>query len=286
MARTSPGGLDELSRTLRQLREAPGRPGGKLTLHQVADLAGEGFSTAKISRIERGQNLPTPKDVRTLTRIYQAPPDVAARLVHLAEVVKAATRRIVVPRRPDRAAFQRQLGEIERASEQIREFSPIIVPGFLQTAEYIWALWNTGGGSREKGAEFVTERLNRQAILDADPDRRRITILTTEGALGWAAGPPEMMARQIDHIAALSRKASLRIGIIPFGAEASVFPVSSWSLYDERVAVPGILNTQMVLNDPDVAPYVEQFDYLAPLAAFDGDARAILVAVGDRYRTM
>jgi hypothetical protein len=95
-----------------------------------------------------------------------------------------------------------------------------------------------------------------------------------------------MMATQIDQIAAADEKPTLRIGVIPFGAPAQVFPVSSWTLYDERTAVPGVLATQVVLEAPDVAPYVEQFSQLESLAVFDGEARAILAKVADRYRSL
>jgi transcriptional regulator with XRE-family HTH domain len=277
MARSSPGGLDELSLTLRQLREDAGLNG-----LQAADVTG--FSNAKISRVERGLNVPTPEDVATFVRAYRAEPDVCERLIGLAEDVKAANRRLVIARRPNRAEFQKRLNGIESASEQLRSFSPIIVPGLLQTAEYIRAIFETGGGTPEEIAQAVAARLGRQAVLD-EPGRR-ITILTTEGALGWAAGPPPLMVRQMEHIAVVSRKDTVRVGIIPFGTPATVFPVSNWDLYDERAAVPGVLRTQLILQDPDVTPYVEQFQLLEPLAVYGTEARAILARVADRYRDM
>jgi hypothetical protein len=281
MTHANPGGLDELSRTLRQLRHAAGYPNN---LTEAASQVA-GISYAKLRRIELGESIPTPADVETITRAFNAPTPVREHLVHLAEIAKASRRRVVLSRNPRRAEFQAQIGKIEQSSEQIRSFSPLIIPGLLQTSEYIRAVWNTGTGTAEEGAKFVANRLGRQAVLDEHA--RRITILTTEGALGWAAGPPALMARQIDHIARVVQdKPHVRIGIIPFGVLAAVFPVSSWDLYDERAVIPGILSTQVILGGVDVTPYVKQFEQLAPLATFDDEAQAILTRTAARYKGM
>jgi transcriptional regulator with XRE-family HTH domain len=279
MAPTGPAGLDELSRTLRDLRKAAG-----LTGVQAAQQAGDGFSQAKISRIEKGNTVPTPGDVAVLAEIYNAPPNIRRRLEALATDVKAAHRRVVLPRRANRAEFQARIGRIEASSEQIREFSPIIIPGLLQTAEYIRTIFTGSGTTPADDAAAVAARLGRQSVLD-EPGRR-ITILTTEGALGWAAGPPDLMIRQLEHIEVVTRKPAIRVGIIPFGVQRAVFPVSNWTLYDERAVVPGILRTQVILLAPDVSPYVDQFAGLEPLAAYEDDARAILKTVTDRYRKL
>jgi len=39
----------------------------------------------------------------------------------------------------------------------------------------------------------------------------------------------------------------------------------------------------VILNDADVAPYVEQYARLEPMAVFDDDARAILSRTASRY---
>jgi len=59
-------GHDELSRTLHALRAQ-----ASLTTRAAGGLTG--FSQSKISRIERGLNVPTEADVEALARAYQAP---------------------------------------------------------------------------------------------------------------------------------------------------------------------------------------------------------------------
>jgi transcriptional regulator with XRE-family HTH domain len=281
MARNGTGGLDELSRTLRELRRPPGQP-ALMTLEQAA--AATGFSVSKVNRIERGKTIPTPGDAVALAKAYGAGLGTRALVRQLADAVKASSHRVVLSR-ADREGFQRRLGEIERASVVIREFSPIIIPGLLQTSEYMWAIAATGTTDRARAAAFVSARLARQSILD-EPGRQ-ITILMTEGSLGWTGGADApAMIRQLDHIATVAEKPTVRVGIIPFGTPAATFPVSSWTLYDERAACPGILGNQVILNAPDVDPYIEQFEQLEPLAVFGSAVREVIAGAVERYKRL
>lgn len=187
-----------------------------------------GFSQAKISRIEKGVNIPTPEDVEALAKTYRAASDTRRHLVSLAEDVKAANRRVVLSRRANRAEFQARIGRIEAVSEQLREFSPIIVPGLLQTVEYMRAIFTAGGISPSEVADAVARRLERQAVL-GQPGRR-ITVITTEGALGWAADEPNMMLRQLEHIRVVAIKPGVRVGIIPCGVPSSRLATTTSSM--------------------------------------------------------
>jgi transcriptional regulator with XRE-family HTH domain len=264
-------------RTLLDLRKAAGLSG-------MAAAERAGFSQAKISRIEKGVNHPTPRDVELLATVYGASPEQRRHLTSLAEDVKATYRRVVLPKRANRAQFQERMQRVEASSTLLREFSPVVIPGYLQTADYMRAVFTTSGTAPEDAERAVAARLRRQEFL-VEPGRR-VEIITTEGALGWAAGCPDMMIAQLEHVAETTRLPRVRVGIIPFGTPRAVWPPSNFNLYDERTVVPGMLRAQVVLEQPDVAPYVELFASLLRLAAFDDDARGILAAAIDRYRGM
>jgi transcriptional regulator with XRE-family HTH domain len=76
------GGRDELSRALRELRQAA-------HLSTQAAAQGTGFSAAKISRVERGINVPTETDVAALVHAYQALPEIRNRLTDIARDLRA-----------------------------------------------------------------------------------------------------------------------------------------------------------------------------------------------------
>jgi len=272
------GGRDELSRTLRGLRLAAG-----LTGKDAAEVSG--LYPSKISRIERGRTVPSEDDVTLLARVYRASPADRRRLLEMARDVKAENRRVVFNR--DLGGVQERFGRIEEQSALVRTFSPNVLPGLLQSPDYVRALFGPGQDSEDTVEQGIAARLARQRILDDELNPRRFVILTTEGALGWAAGPPELMIDQVERILAATYRRNARVGIVPFGRPARVFPLHSWDLYDQRAVIVGTTTATAMLTEPrDVATYVELTDELERLAVYGDEARDILNRVAERYRRL
>ncbi len=241
-----------------------------------------GFSQAKVSRIERGKTIATPADVEALTRAYGADEDTRLRLVGLAEDVRAENRRVVMVRNKA-ADFQERIARIEATATVIGDFTPAVVPGLLQTEAYMRELAAPGGLDEDTLERWVVARLNRQRLLD-DP-RRRFTVIVTAGALGWRAGTPAVMAAQVDHIIERSMLPHARIGVIPWGARATRFPLHGWAIYDRQLVIVGTMNATAILSEPsDVAIYTELFDELTAAARFDDEGREVLSRIAEDYR--
>jgi transcriptional regulator with XRE-family HTH domain len=271
---------DELSRTLRQLRADPGLSG-------TAAAALVGLTQASISRYEAGRFVPAPEDVATLARAYGAPPDVRARLVQLARDLRentVAPARVVMARGAGR--MQLRIGRIEQASAQIRHFHPVVIVGLLQTAEYMRAVFSSGGDMPAGQIdEAVAARLERQAIL-REPGRR-FTFLMTEGALRWQIGDPLLMIDQLKRVFDATRLPGLRVGIIPWTTAVTVAPMHGFDVYDERAAIIGTeIATAFLTNPHDVAALGKLFADLEAVASYDRDARRVLVRVADDYRSL
>jgi hypothetical protein len=244
-----------------------------------------GFPSSKISRIELGRQVATEQDVKTLTEIYGVRGTERRQLLELARAVKAENRRVVAVRDP--AAIQHRLARIEKSSALVREFSPNIIPELLQSPGYIKTLTESAGWSPEDTKRAITGRLERQLLLDRADEPRRWVILLTEGGLGWALGPPEVMIQQMERITGATYRTNARIGIVPFGQPARVAPLHSWDLYDQRSVVVSTLTNTAILDQPrDIRAYVELTDALENLAVWDHDARAILTRVAERYRNL
>jgi transcriptional regulator with XRE-family HTH domain len=268
-------GKDELSRTLFALREA-----AHLTGEDVA--ASAGFSQAKVSRIEGGVNVPSPKDVITLARVYGAPADTRDRLVQLAEDMKAGSRRVVLNR--GGTEFQARLARIEEASEHVRSFTATVVPGLLQTEDYARALYRTGDLSEQEIEAAVRGRMERQALLGIEG--HRFTLLTTAGALSWCAGSPAVMATQADRLAT-PQPTGVHLGVIPWGRPVNCFPMHNWDMYDQRGVTIGLVSsTALLTNRLDVEMYDQWFAKLEELAVWDDEARAELRRIADEYRRL
>lgn len=274
----TPGGRDELTRRLRELRQAAGLSGKEAA-------AAARIQASKLSRIERGRTVPSESDVELLTRVYRATPDQHQRLLEMARDVKAENRRVVFNRDP--GGFQDRIGRIEEASTLARSFSPNVIPGLLQSAACARALMRSAGWSPDITEQAVAGRLNRQRQLDDEQSPRRFVIITTEGGLGWAAGSPSMMIEQLERIAARTYQPNVQVGIVPFGRPAQVFPLHSWDLFDQRAVIVGTTTATAILTEPgDVAAYVELTDALQQLAVYGAEAREILNRVADRYRNL
>ncbi|MQA63494.1 MAG: helix-turn-helix domain-containing protein [Actinophytocola sp.] len=264
----------ELARTLRELRAATGMSG-----MQAAKAAR--FSQAKISRLERGVNVPTLEDVRTLTDVYNAPRHIRRRLEELTDDVREEFRRVVLHR--GAADFQRRVGQIEESSQHIRTFTATIVPGLLQTADYARAVFRSGDLAAADVDAAVAAWLSRQELLRESG--RRFTLVTTEGALRWCAESPTVMAAQMDHIAAATSVTGVRVGIISWGTVARVFPLHSWDIYDHRTVIVGTTTATAILtNRQDIDAYDALFTELEEMAVYGDDARRLLAQIAHDYR--
>jgi transcriptional regulator with XRE-family HTH domain len=270
-------GKDELSRNLRRLREE-----AALTTRDVA--ARTGFSQAKVSRVERGINVPTEADVNALIDLYAPPAGVARHLRELARDIRAVHRPVVMARPKARPSlFQARLARIEASSEHVGTFSNTVVPGLLQTEAYIRELIAPRQLDQAEADNFVRARLDRQTLLD-DPDHR-FTLVMAEGVFGWRAGSREDMAAQVDKVADATRRSNVRVGIIPWGTRTTRFPLHAWDIYDRRAVSYGTVDATAILTEPrDVEKYAVLLETLAASAVYDDEARALLADVADRYR--
>lgn len=277
MTERAADGKDELSHNLRRLREEAG-----LTTRDVA--ARSGFSQAKVSRVERGINVPTEADVNALIDLYAPPGGLARHLRILARDIRAVHRPVVMARPKARPSlFQARLARIEASSEHVGTFSNTVVPGLLQTEAYIRELIAPRQLDPVEADNFVRARLDRQTLLD--DLAHRFTLVIAEGVFGWRAGSREDMAAQVEEVADATRRSNARVGIIPWGARSTRFPLHAWDIYDRRAVSYRTVDATAILTEPrDVEKYAILFETLASSAVYDGEARDLLADIAHRYR--
>jgi transcriptional regulator with XRE-family HTH domain len=271
-------GHDWLSSTLRGLRAQAGLSG-------VAAARAVGISQPRISRIEKGVFVPTADEIQALCDLYHAPAATRRKLLAAVEDLRAEPRpsRALISR--DSAyKMQQRIRRIEAATAEICVFEPILIPGLLQTRDYARAVFADGGDITGSDLEkSIEERMARAAIL-GDPGRE-FTFIIPEGALRWQATSPQVMAAQLDHIAALAGR--LRIGVIPWTQPMTVFTVPGMTIFDRRTVSIGIRHHTTFITDPgDVADYVKLFDTLGAAAVTGPAAQAIITAQARAYRSL
>jgi transcriptional regulator with XRE-family HTH domain len=269
-------GRDELSRSLKALREAAG-------MTQVPAAAAAGISQAGLSRIERGGLLPSPETVEALARIYNADPATTSRLVGLATAIRPEylDSRIIMQRGINH--FQERLGKIERSSALIRAYQPNIILGILQTAAYAEVVFTSRNRTAPQTAQGVASRLALQAAL-TEPDRDWV-LIQTEGALDWCVRDAALMAEQIDHIIDVSWLPNVRIGLIIRRTPTTILAPHGFHLFDARAVQVGTKTAVALIdNAEDIATYETLFSKLEQIAVFGDEARAELRRIADEYR--
>jgi transcriptional regulator with XRE-family HTH domain len=114
---------------LRSRREMRGLSG-----QQLADQLG--WSQAKVSRIEGARTRADISDVAALLEALDVPTAERAGLLEVAETAAGPASNWRNSRRVGLTRRQQDFIDSEAAATRIRHYQPVILPGYLQTAEY------------------------------------------------------------------------------------------------------------------------------------------------------
>jgi transcriptional regulator with XRE-family HTH domain len=171
---------------------------------------------------------------------------------------------------------------LESGAETVREYNLFVVPGVLQTAEYIrprgeltaWQ-WQLAGKGRYDVERGVAARMMRQQVLRRPTGPSYYAILD-ELVIRRAAASPEVMSRQLSFLAGLSSStARSEIRVLPIDADLGDrwLPRSPFSLYtyhdpgDPTVAVVDTeIEDYVYIEESEVRPYLELYSRLEKAA--------------------
>jgi transcriptional regulator with XRE-family HTH domain len=206
-----------LAAELRRLREA-----AQLTCEDVG--ARLDCSASKISRIETGRVLVSPRDVRDLLAIYGVPADQSDGLIELARESrqKGWWQAYGGSVQPHLATY---LGT-ESAASEIRHYSVTRIPTLLQTEAYARAVVTAGrAGSSSTSYPSTPDRsvelmMERQRLARASPPT--VWVVLDEAAVRRKVGGREVMREQIEYLLELSSMKTTFLQLIPFSSGAYV----------------------------------------------------------------
>ncbi|GCD98511.1 helix-turn-helix domain-containing protein [Embleya hyalina] len=217
---TSPAAaVKVLGATLRKLRLDNGRG-----LKDAAEAIRASMS--KISRLERGESPPRPRDVFDLVRYYGVRDEES--LSEIEELLKKALERAWWSHYSDvMPGWLTRLIGMEDSATKIDTYEVHVVPGLLQVPEYIRAVVRSGlpRAAPEEVERRIELRVQRQALL-TDEHRPDLTALLDEGILRRPVGGPSVMAAQMRHLLAESARERINIRVVRFDRAAGVAPPS------------------------------------------------------------
>jgi transcriptional regulator with XRE-family HTH domain len=195
------------------------------------------MSQSKISRIEGNRLRPSLVDVEQILRGLGSSPAVTAEVM--------ATARIAQTEWQDRKALHRkgldkkqlELAGLEAATTEFRYFLLSMTTGLLATPEYA-----------------------RESISHTPSTQQAKAV-----------------AMQIDRLASLALQANIRIGVLPMGVKFSNVPLSTFTVYDDRLAtIETDLGAAVFRNPKDIRSLVDRFAGYETHAVLGDGARELL----------
>jgi transcriptional regulator with XRE-family HTH domain len=198
-----------------ELRRA--RLDAEQTQEQVATAMD--WSLSKLIRIESGSVGISLNDLKAILAHYKITDE--ERTAELVALSRQARERSWWNSYRDLTPHLVKLIEYESASSIIRNFQPLLIPGLLQTEEYMNAIMrNYGPQATEQEVKAGIEiRTKRQQILQQS-EMPLMFFIMDEAAVRRMVGGQEATRRQLERLLAEAAKPAVTIEVIPFSAGA------------------------------------------------------------------
>ena len=266
-----------LGAELRRLR-------GDRTLDEVA---GETLiSTSKLSRLENGQGVPQPRDIRDLIAFYNADRITGDRI-----------RRWMTEGR--RQAWWKEYSDVMRESADvlfayesgasvIRTYTPTVLPGLLQTEAYarrvIEALYRNY--TSDQVEKLIRVRLRRQEILNSDAeDASHLQAVIDEEAIfrARATGSEHDARAQLEHLHRVSQRRNVSIRILPLAAGLHAGMMGRFAIFQfsddidrDVVHIETHSGDRYLEEHSSVLEYLRLFDAVSRSALDNAESRDLL----------
>lgn len=171
--------------------------------------------------------------------------------------------------------------ECERAASKIVEWSLTIVPGLMQTDDYVRAVAMAGGLSTVEAESRVMVWSSRREILTC-PRRATYDVLIDESALRRPLASPKVMTEQLRSLIALGNTPNITLRVVPYRGAWHPGLAGPFVLYDFPDAAP-VLHFEhyssgaFVADSIDVDAYRKAIDTISGYA-LDPDESTKLIA--------
>jgi transcriptional regulator with XRE-family HTH domain len=268
----------ELGALLRALRNDRG-----LTVEQVAERLL--CSPSKVSRMETGQGLATPRDIRDLCGLYDVT-DAAER-----------DRMMTLARESKRRAWWQSYdlayatyAGLEAEAVTISAFQSSVVHGLLQTADYARA-GHEGAMPRLDAHQIdlqIEAKLTRQHILTQD-NPADFHVVLDEAALHREVGGRPVMAAQLAKILQTADLPNVVVQVLPFEHGAHPAVESNFTILELPDPAPGVVfveglvgSTYLERSD-DMERYNAIFDRLQSIALNPKDTADLIANLYRSY---
>ncbi|MEU9452156.1 helix-turn-helix transcriptional regulator [Streptomyces sp. NPDC048277] len=182
-----------------------------------------------------------------------------------------------------------EVAEAEALATAIRQYTPQLIPGLLQTPAYVRALNRAYDPTipEETIEEWVEDRMARARLLD-HPTRPVLWVVLDEAALRRETGGRAVMTETLHHIAGLARRGRVIVQVLPFSAGAHSAMQGALKLMEFEDAPPLVyfegVRTGRLEDDPaTVARLRFVFDLLVASALPQEKSLALIEELAQDY---
>jgi transcriptional regulator with XRE-family HTH domain len=202
------------------------RDEARVTIDVVADRLG--CSPSKVSRIETGHTLATPRDVKDMLDIYGVDFRVSAELVQIAREARQKGWW-----HPFSTVLVGAYVGLEAAASRVCAYEQQVIPGLLQSEEYAMALLRSARSSDTSHQidQRVHVRMARQSLLIQD-DPIDLWVVLDEAVVSRPVGGDEVMRDQLARLVEAAQLPNVTLQILPFAAGAHAGMDGTFAILD------------------------------------------------------
>lgn len=263
---------EDLAGRLREIRKDAEITGRELAIRC-------GWSESKSSRIENARTPPSDADIKAWCRACGANdqiPDLTAANRQSADA-HVQWRQL---QRTGLRRLQETVGDVYQHTSIFRVYVSDVIPGFLQTPGYATALLSAIAGFRgtpDDVSDAVSARMRRNTVLAGGA--RRFTFVLEESVLRHRLCGAEAMAAQLGHLLAVMDFHNVAVGVIPFAARRNVWPMPTFTIFDDARVHADTLDAASTLTQPSqVELYARAFERQSREAVRGAEARSLISA--------
>jgi transcriptional regulator with XRE-family HTH domain len=244
------------------------------------------LSAASLNRIELGTRSPSPEEVFGLLVTYDAPVLERERLLNMA-------REAAMPgwwegsNYPGRSMHLAALSNFESEATEIANMGLSVVPGLLQTPDYLRALMACFGTSEVETERRVAACAGRQVVL-GKPRPPRYCAILDESVLRRRLVEPATMAAQMRHILSVGGRPNVTVQVTPFTSGGHQGMVSPFAVIEFAKAPTVVflehLRSSIFLDEPaDTQPYQRAIQSLVETALGPAESAELLATIAAEY---
>ena len=266
-----------LGRALREARENSGR-----TLRAFAEEIGR--DPGLLSRWENGERTPTSEQVAQVLTKLNITGDRFEEIIALARSVHSP--RWLAVTLPEQHQQFAALLDLEQTATHIIHVAPLLVPGLLQTNDYIRTIMVKGAPPGEVSTRLAA-RIGRKEVL-TKPRPLHLFALVGEAALRHMVGSAEIMAGQLHHLHDMAAWSNVDVRVIPFdsgwhpGLEGPFVLLQSrqWSPVVQLESRTSLL---LLHEEADVVPYEAAAELVSNVALGPEESAGLISDYAERW---